>query len=137
MKVYKFRCKDCGSNKYEKLSEYKYKCKYCGGVEELVPKSEQKPKEPQEPQEPEIKEPEPETTKPEVVQMSTEDVHLLKDFLIVLFFGSIGLHKFLKGRIFMGFIYLFTHGLFGIGYIYDVVKALIRLAGGKINKDFY
>lgn len=131
MKVYKFRCNDCGSNKYEKLSEYKYKCKYCGGVEELVPKSEPKP------EEPEIKEPEPETIEPEIVPMSTEDVHLLRDFLITLFFGSMGLHKFLKGRILTGLLYLFTHGLFGIGYIYDVVKALIRLAGGKINKDFY
>ena len=129
MKVYKFRCNDCGSNKYEKLSEYKYKCKYCGGVEELVPKNEPKP------QEPEIKESE--TDETEVVPMSTEDVHLLRDFLIVLFFGSMGLHKFLKGRILTGLLYLFTHGLFGIGYIIDVVKSLMRLAGGRRNKDFY
>lgn len=51
-----------------------------------------------------------------------------KDLLIVVFGGVIGLHKFLKGDIKWGFIYLFTAGLFGIGWIVDIVKVLIGSA---------
>ena len=35
MKVYRFKCEDCGSKKYEKLDENTYKCSYCGRVEEV------------------------------------------------------------------------------------------------------
>lgn len=44
-------------------------------------------------------------------------------FYLTLFGGWLGLHKFATGKIKMGFIYLFTFGLFGIGWIYDIVKA--------------
>ena len=36
--------------------------------------------------------------------------------------GWFGLHKFLKGNIILGVIYLFTFGLYLIGWIYDIVK---------------
>lgn len=44
-------------------------------------------------------------------------------FYLTLFGGWLGLHKFATGKIKMGFIYLFTFGLFGIGWIYDIIKA--------------
>lgn len=47
-----------------------------------------------------------------------------KDLLIVIFGGVFGLHKFIKGDIKMGIIYLFTAGLFGIGWIIDIIKVL-------------
>ena len=40
-------------------------------------------------------------------------------FFICLFFGMFGVHKFLDGKIGMGFLYLFTMGLFGIGWLVD------------------
>jgi len=44
-------------------------------------------------------------------------------FYLTLFGGWFGLHKFAIGKVKMGFIYLFTFGLFGIGWIYDIIKA--------------
>ena len=40
-------------------------------------------------------------------------------FLITLFGGMFGLHKFLSGKIGMGLLYLCTLGLFGFGWLYD------------------
>lgn len=45
-------------------------------------------------------------------------------FALCLFGGEIGLHKFYEGKIGMGVLYLFTFGLFGIGWIVDIIKLL-------------
>lgn len=42
--------------------------------------------------------------------------------LITVFGGSFGLHKFIDKKIGMGILYFFTGGLFGIGWIIDIVK---------------
>ncbi|MBR1413672.1 MAG: TM2 domain-containing protein [Bacilli bacterium] len=44
-----------------------------------------------------------------------------KELLIVLFGGLFGIHKFIKGNFKWGIIYLFTAGLFGIGWIIDII----------------
>lgn len=49
----------------------------------------------------------------------------MTDFLLCLFLGWLGVHKFKEKRLGMGVLYLFTFGLFGIGWIYDCVKYLI------------
>ena len=49
-------------------------------------------------------------------------------FLICLFAGVYGIHKFIEMKIFIGLIYFFTFGLFGIGWFIDVVKLGINLA---------
>ena len=46
----------------------------------------------------------------------------VKEMLIVVLGGPFGIHKFLKGDKKMGFLYLFTFGLFGIGWFLDMVK---------------
>lgn len=43
--------------------------------------------------------------------------------LVTIFGGWFGLHKFMDRKIGMGFLYLFTGGLFCIGWIVDIVKA--------------
>lgn len=48
-----------------------------------------------------------------------------KELLIVLLGGLFGIHKFIKGEIKLGLIYLFTFGLFGFGWIIDIFKVLI------------
>ena len=50
------------------------------------------------------------------------------DFLITLFLGYLGVHKFKQGKVGLGFLYLFTFGLFGIGWIIDVVIALTKIS---------
>ncbi len=47
-------------------------------------------------------------------------------FLLCLFLGVIGAHKFYEGKILMGIIYLCTGGLFGIGMIIDLILILLK-----------
>lgn len=56
-------------------------------------------------------------------------------FLIVLFFGWTGIHKFMSGKKAMGFLYLFTLGLYGIGWIVDVINALKHINNPPIQID--
>lgn len=48
-----------------------------------------------------------------------------KELLIVVFGGIFGVHKFIEGNIKIGILYLFTGGLFGIGWIVDIIKVLV------------
>ena len=43
-------------------------------------------------------------------------------FLLCLFFGWLGAHNFYVGRFGKGFLYMFTLGLFGIGWFIDLFK---------------
>ncbi len=47
-------------------------------------------------------------------------------FLLCLFFGVIGVHKFYEGRIGLGILYLLTGGLFGIGWFVDLILLLFK-----------
>ena len=42
--------------------------------------------------------------------------------LVTIFLGFLGVHKFMERNYKMGFIYLFTMGLCGIGWIIDIFK---------------
>ena len=46
----------------------------------------------------------------------------LTKLLITIFLGFLGIHKFMERNYKMGFIYLFTMGLCGIGWIIDIFK---------------
>lgn len=59
-------------------------------------------------------------------------------FLITLFLGWAGIHKFMDKKIGMGILYLCTFGLFGVGWIIDIVKSARNLntksnTGASIN----
>lgn len=45
-------------------------------------------------------------------------------YLLTLFGGSLGLHRFYLGSFFKGLMYLFTAGFFGIGWILDVILSI-------------
>ena len=49
------------------------------------------------------------------------------EFFITAFLGFTGIHRFLKKEIKLGFLYLFTAGLFYIGWITDTVKAYHKM----------
>ena len=47
-------------------------------------------------------------------------------FFLCLFFGYFGAHKFYEGKAGTGLLYLFTVGLFGIGWIIDCINLLCK-----------
>ena len=47
-------------------------------------------------------------------------------FFLCLFFGGLGIHKFYEGKILLGIIYLFTLGIFGIGWLIDLIILLFK-----------
>ena len=47
-------------------------------------------------------------------------------FLLCLFFGYWGVHKFYEGKIGMGIFYVFTFGFFGIGILVDLIVLLLK-----------
>ena len=47
-------------------------------------------------------------------------------FLLCLFLGYVGAHKFYEGKAGMGILYIFTVGLFGIGWIIDLISLLLK-----------
>ena len=50
------------------------------------------------------------------------------------FLGGLGVHKFYLGNTFMGFLYMFTAGLCGIGLIYDLFTLPFQVA--RANKQY-
>ena len=51
--------------------------------------------------------------------------------LLCIFLGFFGAHKFYLGKIGMGILYLFTYGLFGFGWIIDIIMILVGTAKDK------
>ena len=47
-------------------------------------------------------------------------------FCLCFFLGYIGIHKFYEGRVGMGILYIFTAGLFGIGWLVDCISLLCK-----------
>lgn len=50
-----------------------------------------------------------------------------EEFIITLLFGWLGIHRFMKNEILLGFIYWITVGVFGICWIIDTIKVGVEL----------
>lgn len=59
----------------------------------------------------------------------------MAEFLLCLFFGMFGAHKFYNKDTKMGIIYLCTIGLFGLGWIYDTIKLGVVLFKGRTSSE--
>lgn len=46
--------------------------------------------------------------------------------LLCIFLGYLGAHKFYEGKTGMGIVYIFTVGLFGIGWIIDIIALIAK-----------
>ena len=48
------------------------------------------------------------------------------ELLLCFFLGVLGVHKFYRKKIGMGLLYLFTYGLFGIGWLVDTISLFVK-----------
>ena len=54
------------------------------------------------------------------------------NLIVTIFLGPLGVHKFMQKKNGLGFLYLFSFGLFGIGWIIDI----ILIAVGSFKDQF-
>ena len=47
-------------------------------------------------------------------------------FVLCLLLGLVGAHKFYEGKILVGVVYIFTAGLFFVGWIIDLIAILMK-----------
>lgn len=57
------------------------------------------------------------------------------DFILCLTLGYLGVHKFYERNISIGILYLFTGGIFFVGWIYDCIKLGIEICKIKTNEN--
>lgn len=156
MEIYKFKCRDCGSTKYVKLNDHTFKCIYCGSIEEIVNSKKQVNKtinqdtkldlkektEHEQNQEDIVIERVPhknneqkpnEESRPQSKKARSKLSNATIKFLLCLFLGCFGIHRFVENKFISGFLYMFTAGLFYIGWAFDTIVCLVRLIGEIIN----
>ena len=128
------KCENCGANIYDDIN----RCQYCGAYRQVKP-----PYQPPQPPPP------PQTVVYNMVgaapgqqyapvdQQPIDPKRLVSDknrwaaFFLCLFFGGLGFHKFYVGKVGSGILYLFTGGLFGIGWFVDIIRILIGVSTDK------
>lgn len=123
MEVYKFKCDNCGSKSCEQIDDVTYKCLFCGQEQKIfIDKSktennEQKTGE--------------NKNDGDAITNVSKKVFTFFDknqslvlMLLTVFLGWFGIQKFIKGKIVMGFVYLFTFGIFCIGWLLDVISSV-------------
>lgn len=59
----------------------------------------------------------------------------LVTFLLCLFLGWLGVHRFYTGKIGTGFLWLFTGGLFGIGWMVDTILIIFGVFKDKEGRE--
>lgn len=96
-------------------------CGYCGYKEDIIPNSTTVPPQPGQT-----------SVQPQII-INNQTVHntgvvpgisrksKIVALLLCIFLGGLGIHRFYVGKIGTGILYLFTGGLFGIGWIIDII----------------
>jgi TM2 domain-containing membrane protein YozV len=74
-------------------------------------------------------------TAPQAAVAPTRRVNKVAYILLTFFFSGIGVHRFMRGQIGLGILYILTAGLFGIGALIDFIISLVKL--GSYPGDDY
>lgn len=64
-------------------------------------------------------------------EIAVKPVNPTTELWLCILLGWAGAHKFYAGKTGMGILYLFTFGLFGLGWIIDTVKCVSRIKKEK------
>ena len=67
----------------------------------------------------------------------TKTINGIAYFLITWFLGWLGVHRFMRGQIGMGVLYIFTFGLFAIGATIDWIMAIVYLFEMDQNNEIH
>ena len=126
MKVYKFDCESCGSKQYIKTKSG-YKCKYCGSIQDVISMSDES-KQDSASEQSSSASAGLQTDRAYSAHFRHESKRSLILLLVCVFAGIYGVHRFMQRKILSGLLFLFTGGLFGIGWFIDVVKLGIKCA---------
>ena len=78
------------------------------------------------PQQPTYYPPQPPAQQPYYPQQPAQETGLGVELLLCFLLGVFGAHKFYRKKIGMGILYLFTYGLFGIGYLVDLITLFVK-----------
>lgn len=122
------KCSNCGAG----INRQMVQCPYCSSYlpgEAASTKSETPP-----PEQPVVQHVHHYYHQPEMVDYHSyrSDKKRWVAFFLCLFFGAWGVHKFYLGRFAIGVFYFFTLGVFGIGWVIDLI---VLLAGGARDRQ--
>lgn len=121
------KCKNCGSDKFRQIDNHTFECKYCGVLVRKKFGTKMKENKHQNIMETTEKE-------KQIKQENNKNNNFsLVKLLLCIFFGYYGVHRFVEGKIGTGLLFLFTYGLFGIGYICDIFRLAKEVAGQNNN----
>ena len=64
-------------------------------------------------------------------ELLEDEKNIKTELILCILLGWLGVHKFYKGKIILGLLYMFSLGLCGIGWLIDLITIIIKLINIK------